>query len=259
MADTAQALYLDLMKRVVSNTIYQDAAHGWVQDRDFDAGLPKIGYDAELRAGGRDIPLVAHTMIGRKRLDNVHDCVERVLRDGVPGDLVETGVWRGGTTIFMRALLSAFGVTDRTVWVADSFEGIPQGDPEKYPGDELAPLHRYNDVFGVPLETVQENFRRYGLLDGQVRFLKGYFRDTLPTAPMERIAVLRLDGDLFESTMDALVHLYPKVPVGGYVIVDDYRALPPCRIAVYQYRREHGITDPIEEIDGVGVFWRRTR
>lgn len=198
-------------------------------------------------------------MIGGKRLDNVHACVEQVLSDDIPGDLIETGVWRGGATIFMRAVLKAYDIKDRTVWVADSFEGIPKGDPVRYPGDDLAPLYRFNDVFGVSQAIVEENFRRYGLLDDQVRFLPGYFRDTLPDAPVESLAVLRMDGDLFESTMDALVHLYPKLSVGGYVIVDDYRALPPCRVAVYQYRREHGITDPIEEIDGVGVFWRRTR
>ncbi|MFD0417085.1 TylF/MycF family methyltransferase [Streptomyces sp. NPDC127108] len=259
MLTHSRDLYLDLMKKVVTNTIYQDNAHGWVRNKDFDAGLPSIEYDDELRAGGRDIPRVAHTMIGGKRLDNLHACVEQVLSDDIPGDLIETGVWRGGATIFMRAVLKAYDIKDRTVWVADSFEGIPKGDPVRYPGDDLAPLYRFNDVFGVSRTIVEENFRRYGLLDDQVRFLPGYFRDTLPDAPVESLAVLRMDGDLFESTMDALVHLYPKLSVGGYVIVDDYRALPPCRVAVYQYRREHGITDPIEEIDGVGVFWRRTR
>ncbi len=80
------------------------------------------GGDLQWRMEGRDWPLLGHTMIGIKRLDNLQFCVERVLADDVPGDLIETGVWRGGATIFMRAILKAHGVTDRRVWVADSGE-----------------------------------------------------------------------------------------------------------------------------------------
>jgi O-methyltransferase len=94
-------------------------------------------------------------------------------------------------------------------------------------------------------------------LDDQVAFLPGWFRDTLPTAPMERIAVLRLDGDLYESTMEALVALYPKVTAGGFVIVDDY-GLPTCRAAIEDFRLAHGITDPIQLIDWTGAFWQRS-
>ena len=74
-------------------------------------------------------------MIGEKRINNIQFCVEQAIRDGVPGDLIETGVWRGGAVIFMRAILKANSVTDRTVWVADSFEGLPRPDREKYPAD----------------------------------------------------------------------------------------------------------------------------
>jgi hypothetical protein len=197
-------------------------------------------------------------MIGLRRLDNLQTCVEDVLRRGVPGDLIETGVWRGGATILMRAVLKAHGVTDRAVWVADSFEGLPPPDTTKYPQDAGIELHRFR-YLAVSLEQVQANFAAYGLLDGQVRFLKGWFCDTLPACPVERLAVLRLDGDLYESTMDALVHLYPKLSVGGYLIVDDYGAVEACRRAVHDYRDRQGIRDEIQAIDGSGVYWRRAR
>ncbi len=175
--------------------------------------------------------------------------------DHIPGDLIETGVWWGGATIFMRAILKAYGITDRTVWVADSFEGVPPPDAEKYPADAGWDLAQF-DCLAVSLEDVRANFDRYGLLDQQVRFLKGWFRDTLPTAPIEQLAVLRLDGDLYESTMDALSNLYPKLSVGGYAIIDDYM-VSACAKAVQDYRRQHGINEKIEVIDTEGIFWRK--
>lgn len=245
-------LYLDMVKRTVANTVYQDSSifHGDNFDELRDVREERA-YDARAREIGSDHPRTAHTMVGLKRLDNIRECLESVIADDVPGDFIETGVWRGGASIFARAVLAAHGVTDRTVWVADSFEGMPV--------DEELPIHLVNDLLAVSLETVRENFRRYGLLDEQVRFLKGWFSDTLPTAPVEQIAVLRLDGDLYDSTRDALEALYPKLSPGGYVIVDDYHFLPQCRMAVLDHRHRHRITDPVREIDGFGTYWRRSR
>jgi len=216
----------------------------------------RVPFQEDLRREGRDWPAHAHTMIGYKRLDNIQSCIEQVLRDDIPGDLVETGVWRGGATIFMRAILKAYGVTDRTVWAADSFAGLPSPNPERYPDDAGDTLHTYK-VLAVSLEEVRGNFERYGLLDDQVRFLRGWFRDTLPGAPIEKLAVMRLDGDMYESTMDALVNLYPKLSPGGYVIIDDF-ALPGCRKAVQDFREQSGIAEEIQMIDWTGAFWRRS-
>ncbi|MBW4495248.1 MAG: TylF/MycF family methyltransferase [Oscillatoria princeps RMCB-10] len=157
----------------------------------------------------------------------------------------------------MRAILKAYGVTDRLVWVADSFEGLPAPNPTKYPEDAKWNLHLV-DVLAVSLDEVMSNFERYGLLDERVRFLKGWFRDTLPHAPIEKLAVLRLDGDLYESTMDALVNLYPKLSIGGYAIVDDW-TLDSCRQAIDDFRNQNGITDEIVPIDRSAVYWQRTR
>jgi hypothetical protein len=246
---SAAALYLDLMKRVLTNIIYEDPNAGPWQPP---------GFDQQLRENGEDWPLSAHTMIGMKRLDNLQFCVETAIAESIPGDLIETGVWRGGAAIFMRAVLKAHDVTDRRVLVADSFEGLPPPDPARFPHDAGDRHHEYS-YLAVPLEEVRGNFERYGLLDDQVVFVKGWFRDTLPSVPTAALAVLRLDGDMYESTWDALTNLFPKLSVGGYVIVDDYKVVPGCREAVEDYRRKHGIADEIEEIDWAGVYWRRTR
>jgi hypothetical protein len=105
---------------------------------------------------------------------------------------------------------------------------------------------------------VKRNFERYDLLDDQVRFLQGWFSETLPKAPIERLAVLRLDGDLYESTTDALVNLYDRLSPGGYVIVDDF-CIPACRQAVHDFRQTRGIQDEIIQIDWTGVYWRRSK
>jgi O-methyltransferase len=166
----------------------------------------RVAVDPELQRCGRDRHPEAETMIGLIRLENLEGCIVSVVEDGVPGDLVETGVWRGGATIFMRGVLKAYGVKDGTVWAADSFEGLPRPNTTHYPADKGSLMHTKPQL-AVSLKEVQANFRRYGLLDDQVRFLKGWFRDTLPTASVDQIAVLRLDGDLYESTMDGLKYL----------------------------------------------------
>ncbi len=237
--------YIDLMESCILGLIYRDPA----QDPWSEAA-----FDMEKRLRGLDWPLKAHSMIGKARMQNVRAAVEHVLENNVPGDFIETGVWRGGACIFMRALLKAHGVTDRIVWAADSFEGLPAPDPERYGADAGDPHHTFSQL-AVTLEEVRENFAVYGLLDDQVRFLKGWFKDTLPACPVERLAILRLDGDMYESTMDALKALFHKVSPGGIVIVDDYGAVAGCRQAVDDFRGANAIASTIRAIDGLGVYW----
>ena len=196
-------------------------------------------------------------MIGLRRLDNLQYCVETVLRDGVAGDLLEAGVWRGGASIFMRAVLAVHGNTDKMVWCADSFQGLPRPDLTQYPDDKVSWWHLATDL-AVPIEKVKANFARYGLLDEQVQFLAGWFKDTLPHAPIKALSVIRLDGDMYESTMDGLTNLYHKLSPGGFLIVDDY-GLPEdsCRRAVHDFRASNGIADPIVDVDGYGAYWRK--
>jgi O-methyltransferase len=216
----------------------------------------RVEFSEDRGAGAALIPEGAETMIGVRRLESLRECVTRALDDEVPGDLIETGVWRGGACILMKGALAAREVTDRVVWVADSFEGLPPPSG-RYEADAGSAWHKV-DTLAVSQDEVEESFRRYGLLDDNVRFLKGWFSETLPTAPIERLAVLRLDGDMYESTIDALNALYPKVSPGGYVIIDDYGCVPACRAAVSDYREANGIGDEIHKIDWTGVYWRKS-
>ena len=109
------------------------------------------------------------------------------------------------------------------------------------------------------LDEVKSKFERHVLLDGQVRFLAGWFQHTLPSAPVERLAVLRLEIDMYKSTIVALRSLYPKSPVGGYLIVDGYSNAPGCKKAVDDFRREQDITEDLRVVDYRGVFWQRVR
>ncbi|HLQ34995.1 MAG TPA: TylF/MycF family methyltransferase [Chloroflexota bacterium] len=210
---------------------------------------------ATMRSIGADWPVFGQTMIGVERLNNLQECVEKVLSDNVPGDLIETGVWRGGACIFMRALLKVYGVSDRTVWLADSFRGLPLPSAA-FPQDR-SDTHYSSPYLRAALDEVKANFQKYALLDEQVKFIPGWFSDSLPAAPIERLAVLRLDGDMYESTIVALENLYPKLSPGGYVIVDDYGAVAGCREAVDDFRAKRQIACPIARIDWTGIYWRR--
>jgi O-methyltransferase len=223
-------------------------------------GLEVVGrfaFAEDVRANGRDWPPDAETMIGLKRLDNLQECVTDVIEKRVPGDLIETGVWRGGACIFMRAMLKAYGELDRTVWVADSFRGLPR--PEAHRTEDVEDALWAVPFLAVPMDRVKENFARYGMLDDQVRFLPGWFQDTLPTAPVQQLSIMRLDGDMYDSTMVALNSLYPKLSVGGYVIVDDYHAVRGCKQAVDEFRATHAITDELHQVDWTCRYWRRSR
>ena len=196
----------------------------------------------------------SHTMVGRARLDNLDWCVSTALEENVPGDLVECGVWRGGSAILMRGILAAWGDRDRAVWVADSFAGLPK--PES-PEDTLDLSAEVRPELVVSQDRVAANFALFDLLDDRVRFLPGWFKDTLPGAPIERIAVLRADGDYYDSVMATLTALYDRVSPGGFTIIDDFGRIPACRRAVEDFRATRNVTEPVEWIDDSGVFWRR--
>lgn len=214
--------------------------------------------DKAMRMNGTGRPVYADTMVGMKRLNNIEFCVQEVIKNNIEGDFIELGVWRGGGVILMRALLKEMNINDRTVWVADSFAGLPPPDSVKYPEDKGDKLSQFNEL-AISEEMVKQNFEKYGLLDSKVKFLKGWFKNTLPDAPINKLAILRLDGDMYESTMDGLTNLYPKLSAGGYIIVDDWGAIPACRKAVEDYRKQYNIREEIIEIDWTGVFWKKLK
>ncbi|MEP6784050.1 MAG: TylF/MycF/NovP-related O-methyltransferase [Acidobacteriota bacterium] len=272
--NSAAARYLELLKHALAFTLWPEPhrpLEAFNPDRPFlkrtavafvAKGLQLAGYQLvqdvkarwEDRRDGSIWPQSADTMMGLTRLNHLQHCVETVLQEGIRGDLIETGVWRGGGCILMRGVLAAYEVTDRTVYVADSFQGFP---PIETPQDAEDDPDESRCYLAVSESTVRKNFERYGLLDNQVAFLSGWFKDTLPIAPIEQLAILRLDGDMYGSTMVALTALYPKLSSGGFCIVDDYGAIPACKLAITDYRAANGITTPIEAIDWTGVFWRK--
>ena len=232
---TPELMYLELLKKSLNGSIYDESAWDLLKTTDeYNPITPRKIWDKthiflrnsiikafrsrsivlirtskidqEARKSGLDWPFIGYTMIGEQRLQNIEDCVRSILERGIEGDFIETGAWRGGATIFMRALLKLFGIKDRRVWVADSFEGMPK-PKDSSDGADLSHMSYLN----VSLEQVKSNFAKFGLLDEQVIFLKGWFCDTLPKAPVEKIALLRLDGDLYTSTMDSLQICTPKL------------------------------------------------
>ena len=251
---TAAELYLDLLKRVLTNTLLE-------AEPDLNATQETF----VMEFFNHYVRGQAISMLPISRMDNIQACVTDIIDRKVPGDLIETGVWRGGATIFMRAILKVLNVTDRVVWVADSFEGLPEPDADRFPLEAKAHhgpvMQQAFKHFAANLEEVQRNFDAFGLLDDQTRFLKGWFKDTLRTAPISRLAVMRLDGDYYESTMDALQNLYDKLAIGGYVIIDDYGedTWTYCRQAVDEFRAARAITDPMIEVDRRCFYWQRSR
>lgn len=240
--------YLNLLEAALTGSLHEDPSAASMLTETTGTYHPAV------RAIGADWPRSAHTMIGHARMRNLRQVCEAAILDNVPGDFLEAGVWRGGSCIFMRGILEAYGDTQRRVFVADSFKGLPPPNADEYPADSGSALHMH-PLLAVSREQVEDNFRRYGLLDSRVVFLEGWFKDTLPAAPIERLSVLRLDGDMYESTIQVLESCCHKVSPGGAVIIDDYHVLKGCAKATDDFRARHGITSPLLQIDNIGVWW----
>ncbi|HHZ92805.1 TPA: macrocin O-methyltransferase [Candidatus Poribacteria bacterium] len=249
-----KSLYIEQLKKSIMDTLNQNVADSLINpDSTEEQSQPE--WFNHFWFGN------ALTMCSLKRLNNVQFCLENCLQENIPGDFIECGVWRGGVAILMRGILAAHGVTDRRVWAADSFQGLPSPpqdsiDQKMYNFEKVIEANR----FAVSLETVKSNFARYDLLDDGVQFLPGWFHETLPKVQIDKLAVLRLDGDYYESTMDTLIHLYPKLSIGGYIIIDDWGLDQICgeKQAVIEYRQNHRITDQIIDIDYHSAYWQKT-
>lgn len=255
-----RASYLELLKLSLCDLVGAGTQTiSWSGDRRVFSRELTGDDQMEWRIAGRDWPLNALTMVGLRRLDDLHSCVESVVKDGIEGDLIEAGSWRGGSSILMRATLDALGAYDRTVWVADSFQGFPAPEPDDVEEDreletDMGPL----GYLAPSLEEVHGYFARFGLEQG-VRFVPGFFEETMQHLRDQRWSLIRLDADTYKATRLTLEALYPQLSVGGYLVSDDYEFLPACRRAIDEFRSEHGITEPIEPIDFNGARWRRER
>jgi O-methyltransferase len=248
-AETLRAAYFGLLKLCLCDL--GGATTVSVGTMPGGAIASRILHDDQLRirAAGLDWPFQGLTMTGLQLLDDLQSCVESVVQDGVAGDLIEAGSWRGGASILMRAALDALGDRERTVWVADSFQGFPED------AGEHVELSAY-EFLAAPLDEVKANFARFGCGKG-VRFVPGFFEETLPPLSDLRWAIVRLDGDTYEATLTALESLYPGLSAGGYVVIDDYGLFEESRRAVDEFRERHGITEPLEDVDWNCKRWRR--
>lgn len=268
--------YIDTLKAVILNDVYLEAEaernylidvadgrrafdpqafySGDAANRETLAALQESHRTGRHFKGRLKFATIGASMIGRARMDNLQMTIETVIGDGVPGDIIECGVWRGGAMAFAKGVLDAHDER-RNVWLADSFQGLPVPD---HASDTVDLRTAKYPMLAISEDRVRMLFQRLGMLDDHVRFLPGWFDDTLPTAPIDRIAVLRLDADYYASTMTALGALYTKVSPGGFIIIDDYGVLEPAQQAVDQFRADQGISAPLLDIDGAGVYWRKS-
>jgi hypothetical protein len=203
----------------------------------------------ELIGGDNDTKL---SLLWEPRMEHLITVLKELDAKGIEGDLIETGCWRGGACIFMRAILDEIGNKDRKVYAADSFDGVPKPDLENYPIDDYS-THYQSTFLKVSLESVKQNFAKYGYLDERTIFVPGWFKDTMPTLKPAsgKWALLRLDGDIYESTIQVLNTQYADLSEGGYVIIDDFGSDIGAAHATRDFLHTLGKISPPKEITGV--------
>lgn len=234
--------YVDLIKRSITNYEYLGG------EASFENFRCVTHYDL-IESRWKIDPLARPlSLLTKKQLDLVEHAVLDVEKRGVPGDLIEAGIWRGGVIVLMRALLSAYGIEGRKVYAADSFAGIPKN--ARALND---PVDQWRDRWVASLDEVRQNIDRFGLLDDRIEFVPGFFADTLKGLAGQKFAVMRLDSDSYDSVEESLVYLYPLLSSGGVIIIDDWH-LVGCKAAVINYRTRHNVTEPITEYEK-NAYW----
>lgn len=253
------ALYLDLVRDTLTGAILQTPG---VVPTDGQADqIPRTPFNHQTRWMGNEWCESCLTMAGGARVQNVRDLVSETISNNVPGDFLEAGTWRGGSSIMARVVQKVMGEDkNRRTYLCDSFSGLPLSS-------QAADSNVWNGMhfLEVSQEEVQANVARFVSLDDNVRFEKGYFSESLPKVRKElqddnrQLAVLRGDGDMYESYMDILYNLYEFVPVGGYFICDDCPGIPVAQQAIEDFRQHNNITDPMSKVEGsiAGMFWKK--
>ena len=247
--------YLHLLAHTVSGMVFQSRGLKFGKD---SFKMSRVDFNEDNRNEGTDWPEVGYTMAGMKALLNIKLGLETAISKKIPGDFLEAGAWRGGSSIFAKGVLRAHGEDHkRRVWVCDSFQGLPNAT-QKWDNSIWESIK----ALRVDQATVRGNFKRFDLLDENVKFAEGYFVYSLPKVrnQVESLAVLRADGDMYESTMDILFNLYDKLSVGGMCIIDDYN-LAPCQRATNEFRKMHDIKDALIFITSSGMkrYWIKTK
>lgn len=204
----------------------------------------------------------SYTMTSPERMYSLYQAVEYVLRNHLPGDFVECGVWRGRSSMLIAHMLQRRNIRDRRLFMYDTFEGMsaPTADDKDFAGrqaDSLLKANETNKETSVwclaDLKDVKNNMSKTGLPDDQIIYVQGKVEDTLPaTMPEAEIALLRLDTDWYASTLQELIHLYPKLVTNGVLIIDDYGHWQGCRKAVDEYFQQNDISLLLQRIDYTG-------
>ncbi|GBF96938.1 hypothetical protein Rsub_09018 [Raphidocelis subcapitata] len=219
-----------------------------------------LPYEPELRERGNDWPPFGHTMIGHLRLRNIETLLREAVAGGVPGAFAELGVWRGGACVYARAVLNVLGEVDRPVLAFDAFDAIAR----KTDGYARYGLQGA-DFIATDQATVTHNFEKYfGALPPSVRFHPGFFNESTKAfregAPRgTRIAVLRVDGNFYDSYQDVMYNLYEFVPVGGYVIFDDILGFPDVQRFWSDFKADQGLVEELVQIDDFSTWFKKVR
>ncbi|EEC43105.1 macrocin o-methyltransferase domain-containing protein [Phaeodactylum tricornutum CCAP 1055/1] len=212
-------------------------------------GQPPFPYKESLRATGNDWPPFGYTMIGKARAENFRNAIEEVNQHNIPGAVVELGVWRGGAMMIAAAVGKECGNL-RELYLFDTFAPIGSYRSEK--------LQQY---LAVPEEDVRGSFRYFDLDGPHVHTEKGLFKDTLPAWKDKKlqIAVLRVDGNFYDSYQDAMYTMYDKVPVGGYVIFDDVMSHRNVMRFWNDFKKEQGLPEDLNRIDDHSAWFRKEK
>ena len=213
-----------------------------ITEEEINNTIKETPYHPEINWGEDRLTLLPWTA-----LEHLHTAIKDTVERGVEGDFIETGIWRGGACILAKSIYNEIS-PERKVYAADSFEGLPAPNVELFPQDN-GDTHYLDPMLSVSLEQVTENFNKFGLVDDNLVFVKGWFKDSIPTLDIDKISILRLDGDMYESTIQVLDVLYEKLSKGGYLIIDDYHHRG-CIAAIRDFRNKHGITSNIIKVDG---------
>jgi hypothetical protein len=199
------------------------------------------------------------TLTSVDRVAALCDAVRYLAEARIPGDIVECGVWRGGSSMAIALSLLAAGVRDRNLYLYDTFEGMPPPTEQdrshdgRTASEQLATSERDAPVWAIAgTDEVARNMAATGYPADRLRLVQGKVEETIPGIAPERIALLRLDTDWYESTRHEFRHLYPRLSVGGVLVIDDYGHWQGARQATDEYFAEHGIRMLLHRIDYTG-------
>ncbi|RYY90212.1 MAG: macrocin O-methyltransferase [Chitinophagaceae bacterium] len=206
------------------------------------------------------------TMTSPERMYSLYNAMRYIGAQRIPGDLVECGVWKGGSSMIMARMLVNQGDEQRGLFLYDTFEGMsaPGAEDIDVQGNDAGKLlqkQSKDDVNSIwcysTLDEVQANLQRTGFPASRIEYVKGKVEDTIPGTIPEKIALLRLDTDWYDSTYHELTHLFPLLQPGGLLIIDDYGYWQGARKAVDQYFQENNLAPLLHRIDDTGRIYQK--